>query len=57
MEIIKKIKRDNIAMIIIGSCGSTGLEHLNITKLVVNILDKATCPVYIVNLQKEIEKL
>ena len=55
--IFRKIKKTEIAVIVIGSRGSTGLEHLNNTKLAVNILDEATCPVYIVNLHKEDELL
>jgi len=56
IEIIKNVKKFKIAMIVIGSRGSTDLEHLNITKLAQNILDEATCPVYIVNLHREIGK-
>ncbi|MFQ5639793.1 MAG: universal stress protein [bacterium] len=48
VEIIKKAKEDRVDLIVMGSHGRTGLEHILIGSVAEKVTPKASCPVLIV---------
>ncbi len=48
VEITKKAKEDNIDLIVMGSHGRNGLEHILIGSVAEKVTRKATCPVLVV---------
>jgi nucleotide-binding universal stress UspA family protein len=47
-EIIKMAEKEKVDLIVIGSIGKTGLEHLLIGSVSENVVRKAPCPVLVV---------
>ncbi len=52
-EIIETAKSENIDLIVIGSHGHTGVEHLLFGSTAEKVIRKATCPVLIVRPQTQ----
>ncbi len=48
VEIVKKAQDDNIDLIVMGSHGRTGLEHILIGSVAEKVTGKVTCPVLVV---------